>query len=790
VRVLFATKDGIHRSQALGEGDVADTARPLTRRALLDEAFRYLDTPYGWGDQGGGRDCSRFVMDVMASFGLMLPRHSGLQALAGSMRVDVSKVKGERDRLALLDAAQERGIVLVHFPGHIMLYLGRTKEGVPMVMHAFAEYLERCAEAKAGDTPAESLRTVDRVQVSDLSLGQGTSRTSFLERVTHLTLLAETPGPALAGVVERRAAAFVGGDDDCPDSGTKSPDSALLIVPERPHPGEAVRVLLSSSRDLGSIEMLVEDPDSKASGPALKRLGGPPFGYWGEIPAPRAGRWSVRIGDGDRVEACATIEVAEEAAERRGSGAHVWFPKKRWSPAMENLYSSFVEQLFAYPFDDRTWPNLQQLLGKRDNNILYNHLGQDEDTTLELEPDCADLPYFLRAYFAWKMRLPFAYRHCNRGFEGKAPYCDRELHDHLVAPEGKSEVRAFAHFANHPLADGVHSGSGRSDPRSDDTDYYPIPLRRETIRPGTVFADPYGHLYVVAAWVPQGVSGAGMLIGADGQPDGTIGRKRFWRGSFLFTPDTRDAGAGFKAFRPTRLRGGRVQALDNDEIAASGMTPFSLEQYQGNKDGFYDRVEGLINPRPLDPEQALGVLIEALHEQAKGRVVSVQNGEDYKQKRSRTIDMPRGHAIFETSGAWEDYATPSRDMRLLIAIDTVLGFRDTVKRQPARFGLGAGPSLDAALGKLDGVLARELGRRTLSYVKSDDSKQELTLAAIVDRKKDFELAYNPNDCVEVRWAAPEGSDERATCKRRAPKNQLERMAQYRRWFAERKRPPR
>src|SRR5687768_6340407 len=118
-------------------------------------------------------------------------------------------------------------------------------------------------------------------------------------------------------------------------------------------------------------------------------------------------------------------------------------------------------------------------------------------------------------------------------------------------------------------------------------------------------------------------------------------------------------------------------------------------------------------------------------------------------------------------------------MRLLIAIDTVLGFRDTVKRQPARFGLTAGPSLEAALGKLDGLLERELARRTLGYVRSDDSKQELDLAAIVRRKKDFEMAYNPNDCVEVRWAAPEGSDERATCKRRAPRNQLARMAEYR-----------
>ena len=29
-------------------------------------------------------------------------------------------------------------------------------------------------------------------------------------------------------------------------------------------------------------------------------------------------------------------------------------------------------------------------------------------------------------------------------------------------------------------------------------------------------------------------------------------------------------------------------------------------------------------------------------------------------------DMPDGASIFETTGAWEDFATPSRDLRLLI----------------------------------------------------------------------------------------------------------------------------
>jgi hypothetical protein len=50
---------------------------------------------------------------------------------------------------------------------------------------------------------------------------------------------------------------------------------------------------------------------------------------------------------------------------------------------------------------------------------------------------------------------------------------------------------------------------------------------------------------------------------------------------------------------------------------------------------------------------------------------------------------------------------------------------------------------------------------------------------------DFEMAYNPNDCVELRWGAPENSEEASTCKRHAPQAQRAKMSEYRAWFRER-----
>ena len=98
----------------------------------------------------------------------------------------------------------------------------------------------------------------------------------------------------------------------------------------------------------------------------------------------------------------------------------------------------------------------------------------------------------------------------------------------------------------------------------------------------------------------------------------------------------------------------------------------------------------------------------------------------------------------------------------------------------------AGKSVDEVKGELQAVLASELASRKITYIRSDGSQWTLTLKDVVDRAAEFEMAYNPNDCAELRWAAPEGSEEAATCKRRAPQEQRARMSSdYRNWFRER-----
>ena len=772
-------------AEALEEELTPTEPQPFTRQTFLTEAFSLLGSPYGWGGKEGGYDCSRFLLELFRRFGIGLPRHSARQAQAGTFSVDVSEVRDLNEKRLLLEAAARHGIALMHFPGHIMLYLGTTEDGVPMAMHAFSEYLTPCE-----GTELETVNRVDRVAISDLSLGEGSSRTDFLSRITQITVIGRTPGAALAAnAVLRPSAPTTRPEGACRDS----QNNAIFPSPQRPNAKQPLRVIATSERNPGIASLVLYGPDGERVVAEEHLLDGPPFSRFVEVEQPTPGKWTAVFGEGDRTLACQRFAVTARKpyATPRKPTTPAWATTRQWSRSTDNLYSAFIEQLFREPVgEDITWTRLQEVIGDPERNLLYDYRLQGEDARLSLKPDCADLPYFLRAYFAWKLGLPFAYRTCTRGRKDTPPVCEPIVLSNLDPEEATTDLGAFRTFVRR-MAGVVHSSSPRTRPDEEETDLYPLRLSRTAIRPGTVFADPYGHVLVVARWKPQGVDDYGVLIGADAQPDGTVGRRRFWRGSFLFTPKTDLVGAGFKGWRPIVLDP-ELQALQiatNTELREAGrVKAWSDAQYRGTADDFYGAMEGMINPRALDPVRMQTSLVDALEESVQRRLSSVQNGEDFmKSQGYATIEMPSGSALFLTSGPWEDYSTPSRDMRLLISIDAVTSFADTVTAHPGRFGI-RDADRDAVVAQVKQALQDELGKRTFEYMRSDGSTWKLTLADLVNRTPAMEMAYNPNDCAEIRWSAPEGTEERATCKRRAPEAQRGRMARYREWFAARERP--
>jgi hypothetical protein len=640
----------------------------------------------------------------------------------------------------------------------------------------------------------------------------------------------------------------------------------LLVSPAHPIVGGSVRILASAfSPD--PLAVRLQDESKKGADPQPVDVGaelrtGHPVATAISWKPERAGTYRVVVGRSGKGLRCATITVASRPTRRdpRQTAADgLWPVSRSWNEGEESLYSAWIREIFRAPLgQELAFGKLDEVTSDAVRNPLFDYFGWDEDSPkpigLRLKPDCADTPYFFRAYYSWKRGLPFGFRSCSGGRPGVAPTCgalqaiaprvagdeeqaakasdgarlakvdsthdaigaaadaadrpdlaallERPRHGKLKDDGKRGELAAVQDFFSRTLAWGVHTGNGRTAFGDDASDFYPVSLTPHGLRPGTIYADPYGHVLMLVESFPASGGRPGVLYAIDGQPDGSITRKRFWEGNFLFNSDPALGGSGFKAFRPLMMRdragnaGGdrRLVSLRDEEIAKEpGYGDSSREQSRLSADQFYDRVERLITPGVRDPLVAQEEEVRALAEAARVRVTSVDNGQKYfVEHPTGVIDMPSGDGIFEASGPWEDYSTPARDLRLLIAMQVVTHFEDKIARSPDAYGVSQGPALDALRAKLIADRERLLKSVDLgfSYTRSDGSKWSLSLADLVARKTALEVAYNPNDCPEVRWGAPPGSDEVAPCKRRTPDDQQRKLEAYRVWFRERRRPPR
>ncbi|MCB2192775.1 MAG: SH3 domain-containing protein [Deltaproteobacteria bacterium] len=163
---------------------------PLTPANLSMVARPLLGQPYDWGGQWGQRDCSALTRDLLAPFGLWLPRNSADQAKAGVVNISLDGMSSQEKRAFVL----MRGVPwlsLLYMPGHVMLYLG-APQGEPLVLQALWGLKRRT-------TQGEGRFRVGRVVITGLEPGAGLPDLArpeglFLPRLSTLVLLAPPEG--------------------------------------------------------------------------------------------------------------------------------------------------------------------------------------------------------------------------------------------------------------------------------------------------------------------------------------------------------------------------------------------------------------------------------------------------------------------------------------------------------------------------------------------------------------------------------------------------------------------
>jgi len=466
-------------------------------------------------------------------------------------------------------------------------------------------------------------------------------------------------------------------------------------------------------------------------------------------------------------------EAAGPASDKAAPPPWAWrILRTAWTERDETGYEEFVRRI-----GESGCRGVHACLTGADSNPLYR---ASNPAGMTFYADCADLPYVLRAYYAWKNGLPFSYstavtplgashdiRYTARGnaVSARRDLVEPGLDARKVLPAIAGTITS-AHYRHPP------DHAGRLLP-----DHYPVRISRDSIKPGTIVYDPNGHVAVVYK-----VTAEGRIHYIDTHPDNSLTRGVYGK---AFARSSPAMGAGFKRWRPLALvgatqrpdgswQGGRIVLAPDKDIPG-----WSDEQFFGTAtprpktwsagrfvlDGqtldYYDYLRRRLARAGFryDPLEETRAMVRALCEDLKYRVdavdIAVKAGMD---KRPQPDRLPAN--IYGTDGDWETYSTPSRDARLKTAFKEL---RDEVARF-LELGRQGSAELAYAGGDLAGDIRRaylaEAGACSIAYRRSDGSERRLSFADV--KRRLFRLSFDPYHCVERRWGAEDG-EELATC---------------------------
>ncbi len=448
-------------------------------------------------------------------------------------------------------------------------------------------------------------------------------------------------------------------------------------------------------------------------------------------------------------------DVLELVARHRDTGytTGAWTITDRWDEEAELEFADFVEA-FGVARETIRFKNAEGL-----TNPAVNILWTEEDTELKIEVDCANLPYLLRAYFAYKTGRPFAYM-ANKGKRyGKhnRPRVLKDFSDHPAFPEFIEDVIhsvSSAHFRMHADYEA--------------TDLYPIDPNYDSVRAGVVFYDPNGHVLMVYKVDRE----EGDIYMLDGHPDGTISRKvwgaSYARGSERF-------GGGFKAWRHDH-----VEVLNRDtgefsiwrDLNAEAPHYSNSAQYQGQYwlDGldmtYHEWVRARVSQNGLfvDPLEGFDRMLTGFCGDVRDRVGAVNGAVAAGMtKRDHPGELPWN--IYGADGQWEKYSSPGRDTRLRFKARELKRFVIKVKRwaQKGDRRLQYDGTLEQLCADLTDMWSEALEdpECAIQYQNSNGDPVSLTLSDVLDRL--YDLSFDPYHCPELRWGAPMyGADGKPT----------------------------
>jgi len=169
------------KSSFLSRNDAHRGYLSYTARNAITQAFKLLNTPYGWGGMFAEQDCSKFIQEIFGTMGIALPRNSTSQAKVGHLVKEFKIYKNNSDKYSAIREYAIPGITILRMPGHIMLYLGEYNEKL-YTIHDFWSYKEKTLNGIVE-------RVVNKVAVTDMLLGEDTESGSLIEGIDTVRII-------------------------------------------------------------------------------------------------------------------------------------------------------------------------------------------------------------------------------------------------------------------------------------------------------------------------------------------------------------------------------------------------------------------------------------------------------------------------------------------------------------------------------------------------------------------------------------------------------------------------
>ncbi|HEY8080086.1 MAG TPA: hypothetical protein VIF62_38410, partial [Labilithrix sp.] len=277
------------------------------------------------------------------------------------------------------------------------------------------------------------------------------------------------------------------------------------------------------------------------------------------------------------------------------------------------------------------------------NDGTINTLHRDSDAQLDIFADCADVPMELRGYFAQKTGRAFSYV---SQIQGTGPDERYSAGNHPTGWSTAGQSKTMQSLLTR-VSNVVDTGFYRMAPEVEDDDTYPIDPSPTSLRPGSVFYDPNGHVLLVYR-----VDADGTVRMMDGHPDNSLTFGPLTEGKFAV--GGRSQGGGFRNFRPQHWDGTQFVRATNEELRDFGDTQY------GHGDQYVDWIRQKLGGAAQTPDKQMNAALDQICLDLQDRVRAVAAASAVAQ--GPLGDLPPN--IYAADGDWETFSTPGRDVRL------------------------------------------------------------------------------------------------------------------------------